>query len=399
MLQYCQELGPYRGTLRDVFDGEHFRALLGKAVCVDGVQYAHKIGKSEWDIFLGFTSDGVSLWCGLGSIKACASTTCWPTAVIIYNFNPILQTWQEYIFSLGIIPGPCSPKHVSSFLYPFFNECHRGSVGIPTFHQALNRMFTMRFYLIFNTMDMPALAKVNGTKNSGAIFPCHKCPIAGIHDPAKKSITTYHVPHQHPGDGESQTDHLLANLKTHAEYEVAWHKLSEASTVAEHKAIQSQYGITCIPILGLLPSIDLVHSFPFGLMHLLFENNAPNLVLHWKGTYKTLTPDEDPYALDPATWVQIGKETANTVHTNPSSMVCAMPNIDIHASRFTAESWAFWITWIAPYVMEGRLPRVHYDHLILFTHIIKAATSLEITEDMLDKLDDDVRLWHAQYEE
>lgn len=76
-----------------------------------------------------------------------------------------------------------------------------------------------------------------------------------------------------------------------------------------------------------------------------------------------------------------------------------MPNIDIHASRFTAESWAFWITWIAPYVMEGRLPRVHYDHLILLTDIIKAATSLEITEDMLDKLDDDVRVWHAQYEE
>ena len=49
--------------------------------------------------------------------------------------------------------------------------------------------------------------------------------------------------------------------------------------------------------------------------------------------------------------------------------------------------------------MEGQLPRVHYDHLILFTDTIKAATSLEITEDMLDKLDDDVRLWHAQYEE
>ena len=59
----------------------------------------------------------------------------------------------------------------------------------------------------------------------------------------------------------------------------------------------------------------------------------------------------------------------------------------------------FWITWIALYVMEGQLLRVQYDHLILFTNIIKSATSLEMTEDMLDELDDDVRLWHAQYEE
>jgi hypothetical protein len=399
MLHYRQELGPYEGTLRDVFDGEHFRDLLEKTVCIDGVEYGHKIGESEWDIFLGFTFDGVSLWRGLGSVKARASTTCWPTAVIVYSFNPILRTRQEHIFSLGVIPGPHSPKHVNSFLYPFFNECRKGVIGIPTFHRALDRIFTMRFYTIFNTMDMPALAKANGSKNAGAIIPCHKCPITGIRDPAKKTITTYYVPHQRPGDDESQTDNLLTNLKTHAFYEEAWHKLSEAETVAEYKHIQSEYGITCIPILGLLPSIDLVKSFPFRMMHLLFENNAPNLVLHWKGTYKTLTPEGDSYALDAATWAQIGKETTDTIRTTPSSMVRAMPNIDIHASKFTAEAWAFWITWIAPYVMEGRLPQEHYDHLILFTDIIKVATSLEITNEMLDKLHDDVRLWHAQYEE
>jgi hypothetical protein len=134
MLRYHQELGPYDGTLRDVFDGEHFRDLLGKTVCVDGVEYVHKIGNSEWDIFLGLTFDGVSLWRGLGLVKARASTTCWPIAVIVYSFNPILQTQQEHIFSLGVIPGPHSPKYVNSFLYPFFNECRKGAIGIPTFH-------------------------------------------------------------------------------------------------------------------------------------------------------------------------------------------------------------------------------------------------------------------------
>jgi hypothetical protein len=134
MLRYRQELGPYEGTLRDVFDGEHFRDILGKTVSIDGVDYEHKIGDSEWDIFLGFTFDGVSLWRGLGSIQSRASATCWPVAVIVYSFNPILRTRQEHIFSLGIIPGPHSPKHVNSFLHPFFDECRKGAIGILTFH-------------------------------------------------------------------------------------------------------------------------------------------------------------------------------------------------------------------------------------------------------------------------
>ncbi|KIM19972.1 hypothetical protein M408DRAFT_168296, partial [Serendipita vermifera MAFF 305830] len=97
MLQYRQELGPYEGTMRDVFDSEHFRELLDTTIKVDGVEYPHKIGESEWDIFVGFTFDGVSLWRGLGSIKARASTTCWPSAVIIYSFNPTLRTRLEHV--------------------------------------------------------------------------------------------------------------------------------------------------------------------------------------------------------------------------------------------------------------------------------------------------------------
>jgi hypothetical protein len=399
MLHYHQNLGPYDGTLQDVFDGEHFRELLEKKVVVDGVEYEHKIGDSKWDIFLGFTFDGVSLWRGLGSLKSRASTTCWPIAVIIYSFDSILRTWQEHIFSLGVIPGPHAPKHVNSFLYPFFEECRKGAIGIPTFHRELNRMFDLHFYVILNTMDMPALAKANGTKNAGAIIPCHQCDVEGIRDPAKKKSTTYYVPHQHPDEDECRTDDLLANPRTHEFYEAAWHELSEATTVTEYKQIQSTYGITCIPILGLLPSIDLVKSYPYGMMHLFFENDAPILVGHWQGEFKTLNTDDDPYKLDEDTWVKIGTETTSSVRMTPSSMVRAMPDIWSNSSSYTAESWAFWITWVTPYVMEGRLPQEHYDHLLLFTDIVKAAMSIKITEDMMEKLDSDVRLWHAQYEE
>jgi Transposase family tnp2 len=399
MLQYRQELGPYDGTLRDVFDSLHFRSLLEKDVSVNGVDYAHKIGELDTDLFIGFTFDGVSLWRGLGSQKARASTTCWPLAVVIYSLSPKLRTRLEYVFSLGIIPGPHSPKHVNSFLFPFFQECCKGAVGIPTYHAELEEMFDLRFWSIFNTMDMPGLAKADGGKGAGSIIPCHQCPINGVRNPDSTKGKTYYLPHHHPDAEESQTNDLLANPKTHKDFVEAWHELAEAETVAEHEAIQKARGITCIPILGLLPSTDLVRSFPFGLMHLLFENNAPNLVAHWKGNYKKLDPTDDPYALDEKTWKVIGKETASSVRTTPSWMARAMPDIWENSARYTAEAWAFWITWVAPYVMEGRLPDEHYRHLLLFSHIIKTATLLEIEEGTLEQLDMDVRLWHEQYEE
>lgn len=400
MLRYRQEREPYDGTLRDVFDSEHFQTLLDTTVKIDGVEYPHKIGESEWDIFVGFTFDGVSLWRGLGSIQARASTTCWPAAVIIYSFNPTLRTRLEHVFSLGVIPGPHSPKHVNSFLFPFFSEARRGAIGIPTFHRGLDRVFQMRFYTIFHTADMPGLCKLNGGKGTGAICPCLKCRIRGLRDIGNKSAKTYYVPHQHPGDEEeSQTDYLLDNPKTHAFFEEIWHELTQAETVAEYKQIQQEFGVTCVPILGLLPSIDIVKSFPYGLMHLLFENLAPNMVDHWKGTFKKLSPAGSPYILSDDTWKKIGEETIGSIRTTPSTMIRAMPDIWLHATKYTAESWAFWITWMAPYLLEDRLPARHYRHLLLLVDIIKIATSLEITPEMLDELDAKMRQWHAEYEE
>lgn len=399
MLTYRTSLTPFDGTLRDVFDSEHFRTLLETTVVVDGVEYDHKFGDSEWDIFVGFTFDGVSLWRGLGSVKSRASTTCWPLAVIVYSFHPKLRTRLENVFSLGVIPGPHSPKHVNSFLFPFYSEARQGAIGIPTFNRRLDRMFEFHWYVIFKTMDMLALVKANGGKSIGAIIPCLKCRIMGVRDPAKTSSTTYYLPHWHPDTDESLTDELLDTLRTHEYFEEAWHELSNAQTPKEFKEIQSTYGITCVPILGLLPSIDIIKSYPFGLMHLLTENLFPNMVNHWKGTFKKLDPSEDEYALAENVWEQIGKETAACTRSTPSWMIRAMPDVWLDGSKYTAESWAFWMTWLAPYLMKDRLPEPHYEHLILLTDIVKLATSLEITEEMMTLLDANVREWHAKYEE
>jgi hypothetical protein len=289
---------------------------------------------------------------------------------------------------------------MNSFLFPFYSEARLGAIGIPTYHRRLDKMFDLHWYPIYGQADMPALAKADGGKNAGAIAPCQKCPIKGLRDPEVRRGTTYYLPHQRPGDEDDLlTNYLLDNPRTQNFFEEAWYKLTQATTAAEYKKVQQEYGVTCVPLLGLLPSINIPNSFSYGLMHLLYENLAPNMWSHWIGNFKKLEPDHDPYHLDENILATIGEETIGCVHTTPSTMVRAMPNIFLHATKFTAESWAFWITWLAPYLLEGRLPNPHYEHLLLLVDVIKMATSLEITEETLDKLDESVREWHDGYEE
>jgi hypothetical protein len=72
-------------------------------------------------------------------------------------------------------------------------------------------------------------------------------------------------------------------------------------------------------------------------------------------------------------------------------------NIWDSPGKFTAEHWGFWMTWLAPYLLEGRLPNEHYRHMCLFSSIIKSATSLEIIEVELTKLEADIKQSHADY--
>ncbi|KIM20874.1 hypothetical protein M408DRAFT_30008 [Serendipita vermifera MAFF 305830] len=127
MLQYRQELGPYKGTMHDVFDSEHFRELLDTTVKVDGVEYPHKIGESEGDL----------RWLYIRRCFAVARTRINQGTRV--DDLPTLRTRLEHFFSLGVIPSPHSPKHVNSFLYPFYAEARLGIIGIPTFHRRLDR--------------------------------------------------------------------------------------------------------------------------------------------------------------------------------------------------------------------------------------------------------------------
>jgi len=362
---------------------------------LDGKTYEHKFGDSDTDVFLAFSLDGVSLFRGVGAQKSQASVSCMPLLCVVLSFDPKTRTREELILFLGVIPGPHAPKNLNSFIFPFYQECKRGAIGIPTFNSITHQLFNLRFYLLFIEADLVALMKCGCWRGPGAICGCPKCPVPGVH---VAGSPTYYYPHQVSEEIGSLTDELLANLKNHDFYLQAYEEVDLAHTDRERSRIQQRKGINGVPILSLLPSVDLGRSFPFGLMHQLFENACPNMVRHWKGIFKDLPTDEDPYVIDKDIWRKIGIEGMQSSRTTPSQTVRLMPNIAESQSKFTAEAWGFWMTWLAPYLLEDRLPDEHYKHLLLLSKIIKSATRLEITEQQIDELEDDLKTWHAEYE-
>ncbi|PVG03840.1 hypothetical protein CPB86DRAFT_694358, partial [Serendipita vermifera] len=133
---------------------------------------------------------------------------------------------------LGIIPGPHEPKHLNSFLHPFYLECVQGAKGIPAVRTdgASFKSFDLHFYPLFGIGDIKALIKLCGTKGPNALAPCHLCTITGVRDPNRVGVTTHYLPHIEPGETVSRLPHLLSQPRTHQHYLRTYHQLDRATT-------------------------------------------------------------------------------------------------------------------------------------------------------------------------
>jgi hypothetical protein len=400
LLKYRHKREPFDGTIRDVFDSIHFLNLLDKFVTVEDKTFPYKFGEHEYDLFLGLMLDGVALFKGLGARQSKNNYSCWPLEIVVYSLPPTIRTQLHHCLSLGVIPGPREPKHLNSFLHPLYIECVMGAQGVPTWISEGSelRRFDLHFYLIFGSGDIKALQKVRCTKGPNAISPCHACPIKGIRDPNRRNVTTHYVPHTRPGHTSSQVNHLLQNPRTHEEYLKYYEELEDAPSKKEEEKIAKETGISGIPILSMLPSFDIVHSLAYGFMHQFFLNLFPNLCRLWQGNFKHIDVSDMPYRIPDSAWSDIGKLSKEATRTIPAQMVRNLPDIFIDRGSYNAESWGFWMVWIAPYLLKNHLPPTYYEHLCLLVDIVKDATALEITTDMLKRIHNNMLKWHSQYE-
>jgi hypothetical protein len=104
-------------------------------------------------------------------------------------------------------------------------------------------------------------------------------------------------------------------------------KVQNTTTYTEANKLVKLYEIKGVPYLSLLHSLNFPKSFPYGFMHLIWENLIKNLVLHWTGEFKGLGVGKESYEFPTAMWNAIGETTGKSGLTTPSAFGSCVPNV------------------------------------------------------------------------
>ncbi|QRW02701.1 Transposase family tnp2 [Ceratobasidium sp. AG-Ba] len=377
-------------VIQDVFDGEIYNTL--RRTPLDG---AYHFFDNPEDLALGLSTDGFTLF----KRRRRGLSTAWPIILINYNLHPRYRTRLENVICVGVIPGPTQCKDINSFLVPVIEELlllERGVVslkGSDAFARPVQ--FVLRAFLIMLFGDIPAVSKLLAIKGHNAIRPCRACYIHAVwcdHN------STYYVPLTPPGAEQGLPAQHLP-MRHHAlflqHYEELEALLGQKGRYAD---LAKDLGINCRPMFAYLKSINLAACAPYDMMHLIFENLVPNMILHWTGEFKDVNQGTGAYRLAKEDWVEIGKLTAGAGKTIPSAFVGTLPDIAKDRKLYKAEAFSFWFLYLGPILLKDCLPRIYYEHYLLIREVVNRILQFDMRRDSLDELDRMIRQWVDEYE-
>ncbi len=104
-------------------------------------------------------------------------------------------------------------------------------------------------------------------------------------------------------------------------------------------------GIKGRSILFELSSIKFPRSFPIDIMHLFFENVAPQMFKLWSGHFfKNDDLNQTSFIISKSSWDIISTLMQNNKKQMPLTFGRPPRNIFKHNAGYKAEEWANWIT-------------------------------------------------------
>ncbi|QRV96382.1 Transposase family Tnp2 protein [Ceratobasidium sp. AG-Ba] len=357
------------GRLEDVFDGELYRRLRNTRVSEDS-DYCYF--NNPDDIALGLGTDGFNMY----KRRHKGNSAAWPLILVNYNLHPKIRNRLENIICVGVIPGPKECKDINSFLVPLIDELLELANGVESSKVASDvdnieedgAYFVLRAFLIILFGDIPAISKLLQLKGHKGITPCRACLIQGT---------------------------TLQNFRESFSY---YYDLMDATPPGPRRAeLARESGLNARPIFHRLGSIDLSCCAPYELMHLLFENLVPNMVMHWKGRFKDI-PADAAYLISDNDWEVIGRQSAEATRTIPGHFVGTIPDIHVDMGLYKAEAYAFWFMYLAPILLKDKLAQEYYEHFLLVREIIIWSIDLEITLARVDELERKIFDWVENYE-
>ncbi|KAL7280964.1 hypothetical protein ACG7TL_005913 [Trametes sanguinea] len=368
--------------------GSHMRAYKTH-VTVNGEDLGFCFFADERDIALGLSTDGFSPFKGRKSRKY----TAWPLLIINYNLPPEERFLKKNIICVGVIPGPKKPWDMDSFLYPMVEELLRLQIGVSTYDTLSDTLFLLRAYLIVAFGDIPAMSLLMRMKGHNALTPCRMCTIRGVRGPS---------------GGSKRYDPAALPLRSHEDFLANAREIDVAPTEAQAERLRKLYGIKGTPLLSSISSLSFPRSFPYGFMHLIWENLIPNLVSLWTGDFKGLglaRGDGDgretsaPFVIPQDAWEELGSICASASRTIPSAFGAALPNIASDRGLFTAEMWANFTLYLAPALLRDRFrDRRYYTHFLQLVDLLKICLQFEYSSNDIKTVKAGFAEWVKDFE-
>jgi hypothetical protein len=382
--------------IRDIHDANVVQSLLGKRVVVNGQQQQHTYFGDKRDVPLGMMTDGFQCFKRARRGKSSA----WPVILINYG-RPVTERMRiENIIPFALIPGPNQPKDFNSFLFPLKTELDALAIGIQAYDSIPDKLFQLHAYLVVAIGDMQAVKHFSCMKGPGAVRPCRLCNIKGIWSRARRK---YYIPLRPPDDDDQpiRARFTLESLplRTAPQILQQLQQLCDEPRVTYRDELSKKFGINGESVLNSIAGFNRISGYPHEYMHLLFENIIPMLVCLWKGDYRDVDNSEQPYVISAENWAAIGRLTAESNRSTPSSFSRLIPNIDTDQNLFTAEAYAFWFVHMAPSLLRGRFAEErYYKHTMYLVKIVEKCLQFEIMQEEIDILEYNIGIWVTKFE-
>jgi hypothetical protein len=225
--------------------------------------------------------------------------------------------------------------------------------------------------------------------------------MVGVYHAGKK---TYYIPLAAPLSPGSSTSKSYnprnLPLRTDDTTIAQTRRILNAETSGLADDLSKKYSICGPSILDRIPSIQRPTSYPHEFMHLFLLNHGPALVSLWVGNHSGISDAGcEDYLLSHTDWVAIGIETAEATFLLPATFTRPFPNIESSKHLFTAESWSFWLVYIGPVVLCGRLPSKYYNHYLQLVQILKRLLDIENTTQRILQPKEDIIKYVEAFEE
>ncbi|KAJ3557206.1 hypothetical protein NM688_g1598 [Phlebia brevispora] len=202
----------------------------------DYINAVHEGKINDDHIMLLLSLDGAQLY-------AHKESDCWIYIWVVLDHSPNVCYCKKHVLVGGVIPGPCKPKDINSFLFPGMH--HLSALmkeGLLIWDSAKHELRLKRPFFAFGAADGPGMSYLNGAVGHKGAQGCRLfCPQKGWLKPNK----SWYYPaclkplnYDHPGSSHNDID-LFANPDPNtpsleARYEECLHTLLSSCTPAQY---------------------------------------------------------------------------------------------------------------------------------------------------------------------